>query len=153
MGLLLALLGAVLLGVLTRAANDPVIWSDELSRILMVWLACIGWILAGRKRIHIRIRYVQDRLPAPLRRGGEVAIQAAITLLGLLLTGYGALLVERNHDLEATTLPLSMAWLYVPMVLAGLATALQGAAEMAEALRHGPDRGRETPLPAGSPAE
>lgn len=134
MGLLAALLGVVLWGVLTRAWNDPVIWSDELSRFLMVWLACIGWVLAGRKRIHIRIRYFQDRLPGALHRGVEIAIQACIALLGAMLALQGAHLIERNHDLEATTLPLSMAWLYVPMVIAGLATALQGLAELAEAL-------------------
>jgi len=44
-------------------------------------------------------------------------------------------LIGRNHDLDATTLPVSMAWMYAPMVLGGAITALQGAGEILQALR------------------
>jgi TRAP-type C4-dicarboxylate transport system permease small subunit len=137
-GLLIALLGCVTLGVVTRAANNPLIWTDELSRFLMVWLAAFGWILASRRRIHVRIRYFQDKLPAGAHRGVEVAIQAAMTLFGVLIAWYGVGLTIKNHDLEATTLPLSMSWLYGPLVLAGAVTAAQGVAELAQSLRSGP---------------
>ena len=137
-GLLVALLGCVTLGVVTRAANNPLIWTDELSRFLMVWLAAFGWILASRRRIHVRIRYFQDKLPAGAHRGVEVAIQAAMTLFGVLIAWYGVELTIKNHDLEATTLPLSMSWLYAPLVLAGVVTAAQGIAELAQSLRNAP---------------
>ena len=58
-----ALLGCVSLGAVTRSLGEPLIWTDELSRFLMVWLAVFGWIVASRKRIHVRIRFFQDRLP------------------------------------------------------------------------------------------
>jgi TRAP-type C4-dicarboxylate transport system permease small subunit len=132
--LLIALLGCVALGVVTRAANDPLIWTDELSRFLLVWLAVFGWILASRRRIQVRIRFFQDRLPAPAHRIVESAIQLALFVFGVLIAWYGALLVAKNHDLEATTLPISMSWMYAPMVLAGIVTALQGAVELAQSL-------------------
>jgi TRAP-type C4-dicarboxylate transport system permease small subunit len=47
-------------------------------------------------------------------------------------------LVGRNHDLEATSLPISMAWMYVPMVLAGAITAAQGVLEVVQVLRPPP---------------
>ena len=52
---------------------------------------------------------------------------------GLLITWYSVGLVGKNHDLSATSLPISMAWMYVPMVLAGIATAIQGGAELVQA--------------------
>jgi len=134
-----ALLGAVILGVLSRAWNDPLIWTDELSRFLMVWLACLGWILAGRKRIHIRIRFFQNMLPPRLRHGSEIAMQASVLLLGALIFWFSLILIERNADLEATMMPISMAWMFAPMALAGFATALQGLSEVVELLR-GADR-------------
>ena len=73
--LVVALLGCVLLGVITRTLGDPFSWTDELSRFLMVWLAVFGWVLASRKHIHVRIRYFQDLLPATMRRSAELAIQ------------------------------------------------------------------------------
>jgi TRAP-type C4-dicarboxylate transport system permease small subunit len=133
--LVVLLLGCVTLGVITRAVGEPFIWTDELSRFLMVWLAVFGWVAATRRRIHVRIRFIQDRLPARAHRAAEVAIQAAMTVFGALVAWYGAGLIGRNADLEATTLPISMAWMYAPMVLAGLVTGLQGARELVQALR------------------
>ena len=83
-GLVIALLFCVALGVVTRALGDPLIWTDELSRFLMVWLAVLGWVLASRKRIHVRIRFFQDRLPKPAHRLVEIVIQAAMALFGAL---------------------------------------------------------------------
>src|SRR5215471_5426392 len=73
-----ALLACVALGVITRALGDPLIWTDELSRFLMVWLAVFGWVLATRRRIHVRIRFFQDRLPSSAHKGTELMIQSAL---------------------------------------------------------------------------
>src|SRR5215470_15512112 len=127
--LVTALLVCVSLGVVTRSLGEPLIWTDELSRFLMVWLAVFGWILATRKRIHVRIRFFQDRLPSSAHKGTELMIQGALTLLGLLICVYSVGLVAKNRDLDATTLPISMAWMYLPMLLAGIVTAVQGARE------------------------
>ena len=145
--LVVALLACVSLGVITREFGAPLIWTDELSRFLMVWIAVFGWILASRKRIHVRIRYFQDLLPARAHAVVEVAFQLALTVFGALVAWYGAGLVAKNLDLEATTLPLSMAWMYAPVVLAGVVTALQGAAETAGAWR----AARAAASPPGTP--
>ena len=131
--LILALLVAVLLGVATRTLGDPLIWTDEGSRFLMVWLAVVGWWLASRRRAHIRIRFFVDLMPPSARRLAELAIQAAVAVFGALTAWHGASLVLRNYDVTATTLPISMAALYVPVVLAGLVTALQATGEVFEA--------------------
>lgn len=130
--LTIGLLVVVVLGVVTRALNDPLIWTDEISRFLMVWTAVVGWLLASRRRAHIRIRFFHDLLPRPAWRGWEIVIQAAIILFGVLLAWYGVDIAIRNHDMEALTLPISLAWMYVPIVIAGLVTAGQGLAELIE---------------------
>jgi TRAP-type transport system small permease protein len=133
--LVAVLLGCVALGVITRSFGEPLIWTDELSRFLMVWLAVFGWILASRKRIHVRIRYFQNLLPSRAHQAVELAFQFALTLFGIAITWYSVGLVGKNHDLEATSMPISMAWMYIPMVLAGIVTAAQGASEVMEILR------------------
>jgi TRAP-type transport system small permease protein len=144
--LVTALLGCVSLGAATRGLGEPLIWTDELSRFLMVWLAVFGWIVASRKRVHVRIRFFQDRLFKQAHQATELAIQAAMTLFGALVTAYSVGLIGKNYELEATSLPISMAWMYAPMVLGGAITALQGAGEMIETLRRPPrlpDAGEE----------
>jgi TRAP-type C4-dicarboxylate transport system permease small subunit len=133
--LIAALLGCVALGVVTRTLGSPLIWTDELSRFLMVWIAVFGWVLASRKRLHVRIRYFQDLLPARAHKAAELVIQLAMILFGVLITWYSVGLVAKNHDLEATSMPISMAWMYLPMAIAGLVTAVQGATEAGETIR------------------
>jgi len=134
-GLTLALLAVVMLGVITRAMNDPLIWTDEISRFLMVWTAVAGWLLASRRRAHIRIRFFHDLLPKPAWRGWEILIQCALILFGALLVWYGLEIAIRNHDMEALTLPISLSWMYAPIVISGLLTVGQGIVELIERLR------------------
>jgi TRAP-type transport system small permease protein len=128
--LLVALLITVLLGVVTRAADAPLSWTDEGARFLMVWLACFGWMVAGRRRAHVRIRFFQGLLPPGPFRLTERVIQGAMVVLGGAIAWYGVALVQRNADMDATSLPLSMAWIYAPLVPAGLVMALQALSQV-----------------------
>jgi len=130
--LLLALFATVLAGVVTRAMGAPLIWTDEGARFLMVWLACCGWMLAGRRRSHVRIRYFQGLLPPTLHRTVEVVIQLACALLGVAVAGFATGLIRRNMGLEATSLPIAMGWMYVPLIPAGLLLAAQSLAQAFE---------------------
>ncbi|MFI5011930.1 MAG: TRAP transporter small permease [Hyphomicrobiales bacterium] len=145
LALMVALLGTVLAGVVTRALDEPLIWTDEVSRLLMVWLAVFGWVLACRRRGHIRVRFFRDLLPERARRIAEILMQLAVMLFGVLIVWFGVQLVIRNIDLQATTVPISMSWLYAPICLAGLVTAAQAVGEIREHLR--------TPRPLPSPGE
>lgn len=138
LALLAALLGVVTLGVITRAMGDPLIWTDEVSRFLMAWLACAGWLLASRHRGHIRIRYFADKLPVLPRRAVEFVVQAAVALFGALVVRHGWTLTLRNFDLEATTVPVPIAVMYMPLLVAGAVTMLQALSECVQTLRGAP---------------
>ncbi len=133
--LLVVLLAVVSLGALTRSLGDPVIWTDEVARFAMIWLAVCGWLVASRRRVHIRIRYFAAKLPAAAHRVTEVGMQAAVALFGALTAWYGFALVLRNYDIEATTIPVSMSVMYFPIVLAGAVTGVQALKEMLDAAR------------------
>ena len=132
--LVVALLIDVALGAITRTLGDPLIWTDELARFLMVWLAALGWIVASRKRLHVRIRFFHDLLPRRGHRAIELAIQLAMAVFGALILFCSVGLVVKNVDLEATTLPISMAWMYVPLLPAGAVTLAQGIREWVDVL-------------------
>lgn len=132
---LLALLATVVAGVVFRALDDPLAWSDEAARYLMVWLAFLGAMLAARRRSHIRINVLLDLLPGRARQRAEAVIQLAVCGFGVALLWHGLTLVERAWDVEAVSLPVTSAVLYIPLLPAGLWLALQALAEGAEALR------------------
>ena len=57
--LLVVLLATVMAGVISRGVGHPLSWTDEGAGFLMVWLACLGWMIATRRGAHIRIRFFQ----------------------------------------------------------------------------------------------
>lgn len=124
------LLGVVVAGVVARGLNRPLIFSDELSGVLMVWLACLGWIIATRSGAHIRIRLLLDKLPGAAWRPVEVTLQLGVALFGAVVAWRSLHLIETNWDIEAVTMPLSMGWMFVPLFPAGVVTCLQAIADM-----------------------
>jgi TRAP-type transport system small permease protein len=129
------LLGTVTAGIVSRALNHPLSWTDEASGFLMVWLACLGWMLATRQGAHIRIRVFQDMLPRSAWRGTEIAILLAAALLGAVVAWFAVHLIRTNADIESLALPISAAWLYVPLLPAGVVTVVQALADLRHVLR------------------
>lgn len=130
--LLLALLASVLLGVLSRQLNAPLAWTDELAQYLLVWAGFVGWIIAARRRSHIRITVFAEKLPEGAGRLLEIVTQVAIIVFAGVLIRYSFGLIERNWDVESIALPVSSAALYIVMPMAGLALILQAVAEIAD---------------------
>jgi TRAP-type C4-dicarboxylate transport system permease small subunit len=128
--LITVLLGTVTLGIVSRAINDPLSWTDEISGFLMVWLACLGWMIATRHGTHIRIQLLQEMLPEAAWRWAEVIIQIGVAVIGGVVAWYSIHLMRVNSDIEAMSVPVSVAWMYAPLLPAGLLTMLQALADM-----------------------
>lgn len=144
---MLALVACVVLGVVSRQINAPLAWTDELAQMFLVWSGIAGWMIALRRRSHIRITMLIDRLPAWARSKAEIAIQLCVVAFGVLMLRYGFGLIERTWDVEAISLPISSASVYVPLPALAIALILQGSGELI-----GAARGRmtsNTPEPTG----
>ncbi len=80
----------VFVNVVTRYVfNFSIIWAEEVSQYLMIWIAYLGAGLALREGRHVALEMLHDRLPALLSRrlrmvvGGLVlAFLGAVTVLG-----------------------------------------------------------------------
>lgn len=133
--LLLSLLASVVLGVVSRALNQPLPWTDEMAQHLLVWTGFVGWMIAARRRSHIRITVIIDRLPRLPRLAAELVIQATVIVLALAMLWYSPTLILRNLDIEWVSLPISAALLYMPMPVAAFALVVEAVLEMRDALR------------------
>jgi len=80
----------VFVNVVARYAfNFSIIWTEEVSQYLMIWIAYLGAGLALREGRHVALEMLHDRLPVALGRkvrmavGGLVlAFLGAVTVLG-----------------------------------------------------------------------
>ena len=133
--LLLALLVSVTAGVISRQIGAPLPWTDELAQYLLVWTGFCGWMIASRKRGHIRITVFADRLPQLPAQTLELLTQTAMGLFGAGLLWYSLALINRTWDIESISLPVTAAFLYLPLPLLGLLTMAQAGLEFANAAR------------------
>jgi tripartite ATP-independent transporter DctM subunit len=81
--LVLAEVIVLLMGVTSRyVLHQPLVWSDELASILVLWLAMLGSIVAFQRGEHMRMTAIVGKLD-PRRRAflDLVAIAAAIAFL------------------------------------------------------------------------
>jgi len=83
---LLVLVEVVILatGVVTRyVIRQPLVWTDELATILLLWLAMLGAVVAYRRGEHIRLSAVLRRC-SPHRRSVLETIGSVVTAIFVL---------------------------------------------------------------------
>jgi TRAP-type C4-dicarboxylate transport system permease small subunit len=125
--LFLLMLVLVIASVVLRAAGDPLIWGDELTRYLFVWVALLAWSIAARRKSHIAIYLFVEMLPRRVRFGLEMATHAAVVLFALIMVVQGVRMTIRNLDIETITLFFTFAVVYAAAPVAGVLVALETA--------------------------
>ena len=102
-------------------------WSEELARLLMVWLALLGSALVCREEKHLGLDVVVRSWPEALQRLARLFGCVAIFSFALLVLGWGGWqLVGQRFD-SGQTLPaldISKAWFYLALPVSGFLTAL-----------------------------
>ncbi|OZM76898.1 TRAP transporter small permease [Pseudonocardia sp. MH-G8] len=137
---LAAITFVLLLQVAMRyVAQSPLVWVDEVTRILMVWLTFTGAALAYRTGSHIGINAVVDS--AFVRSRPWVARAAALVIEAVVLAGSLALLIggtimlirTAGHTTPALQLPIAV--LFLPAPLSGALVLCSAAANWTARLR------------------
>jgi TRAP-type transport system small permease protein len=85
-------------------------WSEEVARILLVWLACVGAALAMQRYAHVRVELVGPLLPPRARAWLEVTLDLLMLLFLAVLLVKGPTLIRISHTVEtpALSIPTSM---------------------------------------------
>jgi len=125
----------VLVQVILRYGFDrPLVWSDELARYLFVWCAFLGWIVAARRRSHLAITVVGDRL-APRGQAAFALVGALATLAFCGVLGfYGVQITRRNLDIDTVALFFTFAAVYAVVPIAAAAVGLHALADARSAI-------------------
>lgn len=113
--------GAGALQVVCRYGFDaPLLWPEEVSRLLFVWMTYVGALVLPESGMHVAVGVLFDRLPRSGRRAADVLANGlAIVFFGALLVG-GISLVRALSGilLPALQVPLSLLVGVVPVAAA-----------------------------------
>lgn len=102
--------------------NVSVGWNAELSRYILIWITWISTSYAIRKREHIRINLVVERLPPSVQKGIEVIV---ILLFGCFAAAMAVVGTEVVMDLQlmgqkTSTLGIKMWVVYLIIPIGGV---------------------------------
>lgn len=112
---IVALLAAIVLlagaQILVRNfGNGGLVWSDQVLRILVLWVAMFGAVAAARDNSHAIIDLVVHRLPALPKRILESAVCAVTALLCGFIAWHSALFVREESAFGAALFGDVPAW-------------------------------------------
>ena len=127
-------MGATLLAIITvivglqiffrYVLNNSLAWSDEASRLVLVWMVCLGAGLASLRGQHLRIAMLEARIPAV---GGRIVrtVSAVLTAWFMWVVVAGNVdVIEVRKGIPFTSIPLSSVYLSYAVTVAAMLMAL-----------------------------
>lgn len=109
--LILAEIGILFAGVVFRYfLHQPLIWTDELSGILFMWLAMLGSVIALRRTSHMRMTALAARLGPKGRAFLDAFALAAALVFLIFLMKPAADFAEEERIVVTPALEISNAW-------------------------------------------
>ncbi|MEO5699863.1 MAG: TRAP transporter small permease [Casimicrobiaceae bacterium] len=142
-----AMFGIVILQIALRYVfNHPLVFSDEVASYLFVWISFLGWTMASRRRIHIGIGVVLDRLPPAARRGLHAFWSLATAAFAVVLLVVGVAITRRNGDVQMVSLDFAMWPVYAVVPLTAILLIAYSVRDVRTIFRDGDVRATETQL-------
>ena len=105
--LMLGLTGVILYSVVARYFfNAAPVWSEEVPRVLFLWVTYLAIAVAVRRDQSLRITLLVERLPPGVRMVAEMLMHAAIFVMLAFLVWHNRPVIELN----AQTRMLATQW-------------------------------------------
>ena len=123
---LVAITPIIPLGVFMRyVLNSALSWPEPASVIMMVIFSFLGGAAVYRANVHIAVEALLNAVRPPIRRGMLHGVNACMAAIALFMLGYGVQLCLVTRYSTIAEFPwLSVAFVYMPIPVAGLLTLL-----------------------------
>lgn len=104
--------------------NFSMIWAEEVSQYLMVWITFLGAGLALRQGRHVAVEMLQDRLPPGARRGLRRGVLVAVLAFLAATIALGFMFAWFARDMETPVLNISLGIPYLAVPVGALFAAI-----------------------------
>ncbi len=100
--------------------DDPSLWSEELARVLFMYMSLIGCAIGIKHSTHVNITFFSDKLPEKARVLLVLSLELAVlaSIIAIIYLGYQH--VQRTAFFELITLGVSASWMNYSLPIAGL---------------------------------
>jgi TRAP-type transport system small permease protein len=117
--LMMAVMTTLVFGnvVARYAFNFSIIWAEEVSQYLMIWIAYLGAGLALREGRHVALEMLHDRLPVALGRKVRIVVGGLLlAFLGVVtVLGFQFAVFVWNQETPVLNISLGIPSLAIPI--------------------------------------
>lgn len=125
--LLIAMTGIVLIQIVFRyVLNDSLIWTEEVSKTMMVWGAFLIAPWAYRNSANVSIQMFTDELPLTFRKILHLALNLLVVWIIIVFWSESFGMVDRGFSIRAASLPVQVGWFFIIIPVAFGAMLLVG---------------------------
>lgn len=115
-----SIIGLTILQVFCRFLLDsPLIWSEELVRLFLVWMTFLGASVLCWDGNHLNVDTLFIRLPPKIRASVRIANRIISIVFLLILTYYSILLVQIDHMTTMSAFDIPASVVRVPATIGG----------------------------------
>jgi len=134
--LMIAMVVLTLLQVTSRyALQSPYPWTEELARIVLIYLTFFGSIVAFQRRAHLKVEILVHALPSGMRRWLGVIIDLTSMLVLGVVVWQGVPLLEKFWPMLSAALNWPTTAFYFPVVFCCSVMILYTALDVVAAIR------------------
>ncbi|MFP4156499.1 MAG: TRAP transporter small permease [Opitutales bacterium] len=102
-------------------------WSEELARLLMVWLVLLGSALVCREERHLGLDVIVRSWPAQTQRWGHLLVYCVLIVFSAVVLLWGGFYLVQERFAAGQSLPalgIAKAWFYFALPVSGVFTLL-----------------------------
>jgi TRAP-type C4-dicarboxylate transport system permease small subunit len=114
----------VVLGVFTRyVLDDQISWTEELARMLLIWVSLLGASVAFIRKSHLGVDYFVNKLNEQWRNIGQIVVYLLVAIFsGIVLVYGGCSLVSSalKNSQPTPALNIEMGYVYLAVPISGI---------------------------------
>lgn len=96
--------------------NNSLSWSEELGKLLFVWLSWLGISIGAKRGEHIKITMLIDKLSFIKAHVLNIISEIIVMIICAITTYYGIILIIKQINVNYAGIKISMAWGYLAVV-------------------------------------
>lgn len=110
----------VFLGVISRTTGIPILWTEEVSRFLFIWLIYLAGFITIRKGLNITFDLLLDALPDRPWKWIFTVVNILSVVFLFILVVYGTKIAVMNMSQLSSVLRIPMGWIYLAIPVGSL---------------------------------
>jgi TRAP-type C4-dicarboxylate transport system permease small subunit len=99
--------------------NDTPTWVEQAALMIVSWIVFIGAAVGVREHTHLRIEFIRDLFPDPIRITLEYVADLLMTAFGAVMFWQGVGLVQTNLSRQIPMLGMSESWRFLAFCVCG----------------------------------